>query len=141
MKSTENFYTKFFASIVQNYGTFVPCTNSASSILILTKLCMVLINVRQHKKEEYAVSAAIARNITKRERVGLQYLGGFILRNTHSTMQKSMNAENMDKMKLSMLAVKTRESRKISNLSQPWIGTVCGIPPKTLRTSWSRHLL
>ena len=112
VKSAEKFYTKFYSTIIQNAGTFVPCTNNSSAILILTKLCTVLIGIRQHKKEEYAVSAATARNITERERAGLQYLGGFILRNTHSTMKRSMNAENMDKMKLSMLVVKSFKNKE-----------------------------
>ena len=107
VKSTEKFYTKFYVNIVTSADTFVTCTDSSSSILMLTKLCTILIGIRQQKKEDYAFSAANARKISERERAGLQYLGGYIISNTYSSMKRSINAEKMDKMKLSMSTVKT----------------------------------
>ena len=99
VKSAEKFYTKFYTKIVTRTDCFINSNVPASGVLVLTKLCTILIGAHQKKSDDYSKSVTEARNISERERAGLQYLGGYILRNIFFAMQKSINAENKAKMK------------------------------------------
>ena len=116
VKSTKKFYTKFFLKIVSCGDRYITSDEPASAIQVLKELCTVLIGVQNQKSGEYLLSVNNARHISERELAGLQYLGGYILRNVFFSMKKSTNAANRDKMKVSMADVKSlKNEEKPSN--------------------------
>ena len=102
-KNYEKFSTKFFASILTDPCKFLPISNRSLAALTLTKLC-VLIQV-EHKQKIQSGSVEVPdRQLTAREKAGLQYLGGYILRNIFHQVKKknkvSPSAESEEMMAL-----------------------------------------
>ena len=67
----------------------MPETNLSSVTLLLTKLCTSLVGHHSRKDENSSPPISTSRNISERETNGLQYLGGYVLRNVHFEMKKS----------------------------------------------------
>ena len=101
-KNDEKFSAKFFATLLTDPCKFLPIKNRSLAALVLTKLCLIILAEKKRKTQSQNLEAMpMDRQITAREKAGLQYLGGFILRNIFyrikekSKMSPSNESEEM----------------------------------------------
>ena len=85
-KKTEKFSTKFFATFLVNPCKFLPISNRSLAALTLTKLCILIL--AEKKRTLQSVTEIPTREITTREKAGLQYLGGYLLSNILRQIKK-----------------------------------------------------
>ena len=86
--SIEAFYQDFGVKITKVAENYISSSNPNSITLLLSKLCTSLIGYYFRQNDRASPATSNSRNISEREIAGLQYLGGFILRNVHYSMKK-----------------------------------------------------
>lgn len=106
-KNNEKFTTKFYATFLINPCQFLPIANRSLAALALTKLCVIILGEKKRKTKNESVSASSDRLITNREKAGLQYLGGYILRNIFFQLKKKNQSSPSNDLEEMMALLKS----------------------------------
>ena len=125
----EKFYSNFYGTVALNATKYFKGLTRNAATLLATKVADTMI-ANSKKQKLSSVSNESIRELTDKQKAGLQYVSGYVLQNLHKKYGKVNSTESQQAMtilkagKLDSMNLNTQKQELISSLNRGGLWTV-----------------